>query len=90
MNWDATARRASQFIRQAGRMAPYSRAGMAAAIASELAAHVAPPPPPGTSPDDYLAAVVAERRGRELARLGKARRRSAETGERLHRLPFSS
>jgi uncharacterized RDD family membrane protein YckC len=87
---DATARRASQFIRQAGRMAPLSRAGMAESIATELSAYVAPPPPAGTSPDDYLAAVVAERRSRELARLGKARRRSAETGERLHRLPFSS
>jgi hypothetical protein len=63
---------------------------MAESIATELAAHVAPPPPPGTSPDDYLAAVVAERRSRELARLAKARRRSAETGERLHRLPFNS
>jgi uncharacterized RDD family membrane protein YckC len=87
---DATARRASQFIRQAGRMAPRSRAGMAESIATELAAHVAPPPPPGTSPGDYLAAVVAERRSRELARLSQARRRSAETGERLHRLPFGS
>lgn len=85
---DATARRASQFIRQAGRMAPLSRAGMAESIATELAAHVAPPPPPGTSPGDYLAAVVAERRSREFARLSQARRRSAETGERLHRLPF--
>jgi hypothetical protein len=63
---------------------------MAESIATELAAHVAPPPPPGTSPEDYLAAVVAERRGRDLARLGQARRRSAETGERLHRLPFSN
>jgi uncharacterized RDD family membrane protein YckC len=87
---DATARRASQFIRQAGRMAPLSRAGMAESIATELAAHVAPPPPAGTSPDDYLAAVVAERRSRELAKLSQARRRSAETGERLHRLPFGS
>jgi uncharacterized RDD family membrane protein YckC len=87
---DATARRASQFIRQAGRMAPLSKAGMAESIATELSAHVAPPPPAGTSPDDYLAAVVAERRSRELARLSQARRRSAETGERLHRLPFGS
>jgi len=85
---DATARRASQFIRQAGRMAPLSRAGMAESIATELAAYVAPPPPAGTSPEDYLAAVMAERRSRDRARLSQARRRSAETGERLHRLPF--
>jgi uncharacterized RDD family membrane protein YckC len=87
---DATARRASQFIRQAARMAPLSRAGMAASIATELSAHVAPAPPAGTSPDDYLAAVVAERRNRELTRLTQQRRRNTEVGERLQRLPFSS
>lgn len=87
---DATARRASQFIRQAARMAPLSRAGMAASIATELAAHVAPGPPPGTGPDDYLAAVVAERRNRELTKLARQRQRNTEVGERLQRLPFGS
>jgi len=87
---DATARQASQFIRQAGRMSPLSRAGMAMSIASELARHVAPPPPPGTTPDDYLAAVIAERRNRDMARLQQARRRNSATGERLERLPFGS
>lgn len=87
---DATARRASQFLRQAGRMAPLSRTEMAASVATELSAHVAPPPPPGTGPDDYLAAVVAERRNRELARLTKSRRRNTEVGERLQRMPFGS
>ncbi|MFF2345310.1 RDD family protein [Pseudarthrobacter sp. NPDC058119] len=86
---DATARRAAQFIRQAGRMAPLSRAGMAQAIAGELSAHVAPPPPPGTGPDDYLAAVVAERRNREFNRLSQSRRRTTATGQRLQRLPFA-
>jgi uncharacterized RDD family membrane protein YckC len=85
---DATVRRASQYLRQAGRMAPLSRTAMAASIATELSAHVAPPPPTGTGPDDYLAAVVAERRTRELARLTQARRRNTEVGERLQRLPF--
>ena len=87
---DATARRAAQFIRQAARMAPLSRAGMAAAIAAELSAHVAPAPPPGTGPDDYLAAVVAERRNREFTRLSQSRRRYTETGNRLQRLPFGN
>ncbi|RKO24918.1 RDD family protein [Pseudarthrobacter phenanthrenivorans] len=86
---DATARRASQFLRQAGRMAPLSRSGMSASIATELSAYVAPPPPPGTGPEDYLAAVVAERRTRELARLSRSRSRNTEVGERLQRLPFS-
>jgi len=87
---DATARRAAQFIRQAGRMAPLSRAAMAEATAAELSAHVAPPPPPGTGPHDYLAAVVAERRNREFSRLSQSRRRNTETGQRLQRLPFGN
>jgi uncharacterized RDD family membrane protein YckC len=87
---DAAARQAAQFIRQAGRMSPLSRSGMAASIATELARHVAPPPPAGTGPDEYLAAVVAERRNRELLRLREARRRHSVVGERLERLPFGS
>ncbi|WP_131682081.1 RDD family protein [Pseudarthrobacter sp. YALA5] len=87
---DATARQAAQFIRQAGRMSPRSAAGMAQAIATELSGQVAPPPPPGTTPEHYLAAVIAERRNRELAQLRQARRRSTVTAERLDRLPFSS
>lgn len=87
---DATARQATQFIRQTGQMSPVSAAGMAAAIATELAGHVAPPPPTGTTPGQYLAAVMAERRTRELVRLQQARRRNSATAERLDRLPFGS
>jgi len=87
---DAVARQATGFIRQAGRMSPLSRAGMAAAIATELTGYVAPPPPQGTSPDDFLAAVVAERRSRDLSRLRDARRRNSVVGRRLERLPFDS
>ena len=87
---DATARRAAQFLRQADRMAPLSRAGMAQAVAKELSVHVAPAPPPGTRPEDYLAAVVAERRNREFTRLSQSRQRNTETGRRLQRLPFGN
>ncbi|MHC6591064.1 RDD family protein [Arthrobacter sp. C152] len=85
---DVTARRAAQFIRSAVRMAPGSRTAMAASVAAELSAHVAPAPPPGTGPEDYLAAVVAERRARELSRLARSRHRNAVVGERLQKLPF--
>lgn len=85
---DALGRRAAQFMRQAPRMAPLSRSGMAAALATEVSVYVAPSPPPGTTPDNYLAAVLAERRARELRRLGAARTQSNRIGERLHRLPF--
>lgn len=87
---DAMARQAVGFIRQAGRMSPVSSAGMASSIAAGLAGHVAPPPPPGTRPEEFLAAVVAERRNREFARLQQARRRNAATADRLRRLPFGS
>jgi uncharacterized RDD family membrane protein YckC len=38
-------------------------------LAERMSAYVAPPPPPGTTPWDYLAAVNAARRDRDLARL---------------------
>lgn len=86
---DGMARRASQFVQQAWRMAPESRARMAAALASELAAYVAPSPPPGTTPEGYLHAVLGERRNRDLERLRRAEQRSAVVGDRLSRLPFT-
>ncbi|MBT2514032.1 RDD family protein [Arthrobacter sp. ISL-30] len=86
---DGVARRATQFIQQSSRMAPVSRAGMAATLASELSAYVAPPPPPGTTPEDYLWAVLGERRRRDFERLKQAEARNARLGERLNRLPFS-
>jgi uncharacterized RDD family membrane protein YckC len=86
---DGTARRASQFVQQASRMAPESRSRLAAALANELAAHIAPPPPPGTTPDDYLQAVLSERRNRDLERLRRAEQRSSVVGDRLNKLPFT-
>lgn len=86
---DGTARRASQFIQQASRMAPESRSRLAAALATELATQVAPPPPPGTTPEDYLHAVLCERRNRDLERLRRAEQRSTMVGARLNRLPFT-
>ncbi|MEV7607039.1 RDD family protein [Paenarthrobacter sp. NPDC089322] len=86
---DATARRAGTFVQQAYLMAPASRTRMATALATELAHYVAPPPPPGTRPDDYIGAVLGERRNRELNRLRQAEQRNSTVGERLSRLPFS-
>ncbi|MGW9413235.1 RDD family protein [Arthrobacter cupressi] len=86
---DGTARRANQFVQQAPRMAPASRINMALSLAAEMSAHVAPPPPPGTLPEDYLWAVLGERRDREFRRLTRAEERSRRVGERLGRVPFS-
>jgi hypothetical protein len=38
-------------------------------VCSEVVAQISPPPPPGTPPQLVLAAVLAERHRRELARL---------------------
>jgi uncharacterized RDD family membrane protein YckC len=46
-----------------------SRDRLGDALATRMSAYVAPPPPPGTTPWDYLAAVSAARRDRDLARL---------------------
>jgi hypothetical protein len=48
---------------------PQVRDQMAYRIASDVFSRVAPPPPPGTPPQLALAAVLAERHRRELARL---------------------
>jgi uncharacterized RDD family membrane protein YckC len=64
--------------RQAG-LDPQHRHEMGVRLADLVAAHVAPPPPPGTSPQAYLAAVVASRRERDLVRL----RRDAALRDRL-------
>jgi uncharacterized RDD family membrane protein YckC len=46
-----------------------SRERLGAMLATRVAEYVAPPPPPGTTSWDFLAAVAAERRERDLARL---------------------
>jgi hypothetical protein len=38
-------------------------------ISGEVLAHISPPPPPDAPPEAVLAAVLAERHQRELARL---------------------
>lgn len=58
-----------QYLGRAASLDPVSRATVGARLAEEVSAHVAPPPPPGTRPEDFLAAVVASRRERDLARL---------------------
>ena len=60
---------ARQFLSRAAQLDPGLREQMAYRIASEVVAHIAPPPPPGTPPQLVLAAVLAERHRRELARL---------------------
>ena len=60
---------ARQFLSRAPQLDPGLRDQMAYRIAGDVLSRVAPPPPPGTPPQLALAAVLAERHRRELARL---------------------
>jgi uncharacterized RDD family membrane protein YckC len=60
---------ARQLLSRASQLDPRLRDQMAYRIAGEVLSRVAPPPPPGTPPQLALAAVLAERHRRELARL---------------------
>lgn len=63
---------ARQFLSRARQLDPRIRDQMAYRIAGEVVARISPPPPPGTPPQFVLAAVLAERHRRELARLQPA------------------
>lgn len=60
---------ARQFLSRAHQLDPRVRDDMAHRILGEVASRVSPPPPHGVAPQWVLAAVLAERHRRELARL---------------------
>lgn len=60
---------ARQFLARATQLHPAVREDMAYRIAAGVVAQISPPPPPGVPPHLVLAAVLAERHRRELARL---------------------
>jgi uncharacterized RDD family membrane protein YckC len=65
---DQTAAMVSSYLRRYSALRPAARAQIGAQLAATVASHVSPPPPPGTPAEAYLAAVLAVRRQRELAR----------------------
>lgn len=60
---------ARQFLSRASQLDPQLRDQMAYRITGDVVAQISPPPPPGAPPQLVLAAVLAERHRRELARL---------------------
>lgn len=58
-----------QYLTRVPALDPVSRQRIGELLADRMTAYVAPPPPPGTHPWDFLAAVSAARRDRDLARL---------------------
>jgi uncharacterized RDD family membrane protein YckC len=68
---DALALAVRQFLDRADSLNPASRASIGTDLATRVLAHVAPMPPPGHHPETVLAAVLAERRRRDEARLAR-------------------
>jgi uncharacterized RDD family membrane protein YckC len=58
-----------QVLGRAGTLAPQTQEILLGRLAAELSRYVAPPPPYGTPAHAFLAAVVAEHRDRDLARM---------------------
>ena len=58
-----------RYLDRAASLDPATSDELATRLAAEVAPHVAPPPPAGTPPHDFLAAVIASRRERDLRRL---------------------
>src|SRR5690606_13548970 len=66
---DDLALAARRYLARYHELSPGARDAMGARYAAEVARFVTPPPPPGTAAWAYLAAVLAERGGREAERL---------------------
>lgn len=72
-----------QFLGRAAELQPQARAATADRLASLVQQHAAPAPPRGTHPEDFLAAVLCERRNRDLHRLAQERALRERLRERL-------
>jgi uncharacterized RDD family membrane protein YckC len=66
---DALAVSVRQLVGRAASLGPEARARIVDDIAGQVRPLVSPPPPLGTHPEDFLAAVAAERRRRDEQRL---------------------
>lgn len=60
---------ARSFLSRTASLTPQAREQLGRRLADDLAALVSPPPPTGTSRERFVAAVLAERRTRDLRRL---------------------
>lgn len=78
------------FLPAASSMEPGAREAMGRALLTEVGLYVSPPPPPGSHPEYVLAAVVADRRRRDLERLQRedAVRRRVRVADPLSPSPW--
>ncbi|MBT0994634.1 RDD family protein [Cellulomonas sp. DKR-3] len=86
---DGLALSVRQFLARATVLHPASRVELGTSLTQQVQRYVQPLPPPGTHPEAFLAAVLAERRERELAAGRAASARRAQEAALLHRLPHS-
>ena len=76
------------FLQRTATLQPAARARLGADLAARVLLFVAPPPPADTHPERFLAAVLCERRDRELAMNLRDRALEERDVLRLERLPY--
>ena len=76
------------FLQRTATLQPDARARLGADLAARILPFVAPTPPAGTHPERFLAAVLCERRDRELAMNLHDRALEERDVLRLERLPY--
>lgn len=84
---DGLALAVRQFLARAPRLHHASRVELGTQLTQEVGRYVRPLPPAGTHPESFLAAVLAERRTRELRSEQVAEARREREAAALHRLP---
>ena len=86
---DGLALAVRQFLGRASTLHPASRVELGTRLTAQVQAYVRPLPPAGVHPEDFLAAVVAERRSRELAAEYRRQARATADATLLTRLPHA-
>ena len=79
---------ARTFLQRASSLMPASRHQLGLELASQVQEYVSPPPPAGTHPERFLAAVLTERRNRELVLESRDRRLEEDELRDMARPPY--
>lgn len=85
---DGLALAVRQFLGRATTMHPPSRVALGTQLTAEVQRYVQPLPPRGTHPESFLAAVLAERREREIRAGARQVVQQRHEAELLARLPY--
>lgn len=78
------------FLPRATTINPESRRQLSRDLLRRTLPHVAPAPPPGTDPEEFLAAVIAERSRRDEERLRRTQERQRELSAEVRTVPFTA